>query len=241
MRRFKPLIVAVFAVFALGAVVAASAFAARGEKTPEINPIGSFTDATATGTTPKFIGKGLLGTSEIECFKGAESTGGFQTSLLGTFDILFKECLVDEPIVGLLLCTGSNDTANSSSILVLGTFHLRYLSSAKTKAALLYLVIPVKFTCVKESTTAEIEVKGCAGGEIGPINTVITLPRFFQNTLKKVSGTTRNEITKFENEAGTGEESCELEANENKGTFTESAEEATGNIYPTSATSEIIT
>jgi hypothetical protein len=238
MGRFKPLVLALFAVFALGAVVAGSAFAARGEKTPEINPIGLFTDEIAPGTTPALIGKGIFkATGEVKC-KDAPSTGGFQTSLLGTFDVLFLGCLVSEVI--LLLCTGLNDT-QESSILVLGTFHLRYLNSEKKKAVIAYLIIPVHFTCVNGSTKVLVEVKGCAAGEVGPINKTIALPEFFQNTLKKVAGTTRNEITRIENEAGNGEETCTLESHEGTGAYAASAEALVDNIYPLTTTSEIIT
>jgi hypothetical protein len=237
MRRFKPLILVLFAVFAVGAVVTASAFAARGEKTPEINPIGLFTDQSV-GVEPALIGKGIFkGTSEVKC-KDAPSTGGFQTSLLGTFKVLFLGCLVSEVL--LLLCTGLSAT-QTSAIETTGTFHLRYLNSEKKKAVIAYLIIPVHFTCASGETKVLIEVKGCAAGEVGPTGTPIKLPSFFQNTLKKVAGTTRNAITKIENEAGTGEETCALESHEGTGAYASSAEEITDDIYPNSTESEIIT
>jgi hypothetical protein len=238
MRQKRSFGLVLFAVLALGAVVAGSAFAARGEKTPEINPIGLFTDELAPGTAVSLIGKGIFkGEGSVSC-KDAPSTGGFQTSLLGTFDMLFLGCLVIEVI--LLLCTGLNDT-QESSILMLGTFHLRYLNSEKKKAVIAYLFIPVHFTCVNGSTKILIEVKGCLAGEVGPINKTIVLPEFYQNTFKKVSGTTRNEITRIENEAGNGEETCALELHEGTGAYAQAALTMTDNIYPLSTTSEIIT
>jgi hypothetical protein len=238
MGRFKPLVLVLFAVFALGAVVAGSAFA-RGTDTPEINPIGLFTDEIAPGSEqPVLVGKGIFkAVGEVKC-KDAPSTGGFQTSLLGTFDVLFLGCLVSEVV--LLLCTGLNDT-QESSILVLGTFHLRYLNSEKKTAVIAYLIIPVHFTCVNGSTKILVEVKGCAAGEVGPINKTIVLPEFFQNTLKKVAGTTRNTITRIENEAGNGEEECALESHEGTGAYASAAETLVDNIYPLTTTSEIIT
>jgi hypothetical protein len=238
MRRFRPLVLVLFAVFALGAVVAASAFAARGEKTPEIRPIGLFTDNSAPGTEPALIGKGIFkSTSEVIC-KDAPSTGGFQTSLLGTFKVLFLGCLVSEVL--LLLCTGLSAT-QTSAIETVGTFHLRYLNSEKKVAVIAYLIQPVHFTCVNGSTKILIEVRGCAAGPVGPINTVVRLPNFLQNTLKKVTGTQRNEVTRIENEAGNNEETCELESHEGTGSYAVSAETITDNIYPLSEEAEIIT
>src|SRR5580693_4368417 len=142
MSQPKSFVIVVLAVFALGAVAAGSAFAARGEKTPEMNPIGSFTDQTVG--TNEFVGKGLLGEEKVKC-PDALSTGGFQASLLGTFDILFSGCSFEE-LAKVFTCAGLNDTS-SSSVLWLGTFHLRYQGSAKTTAVLAYLIIPVHLTC----------------------------------------------------------------------------------------------
>jgi hypothetical protein len=237
MSRFKPLVLVLVAVFALGAVVAASA-SARGTDTPEITPIGSFTDNLAPGTTAALVGKGIFrAVSEVVC-TSAPSTGSFQTSLLGAFKVLFRGCLVSEVL--LLLCKGSTAT-EASAIETTGTFHLRYLNSAKKVAVIAYLIVPVKFTCVNGETKVEIETRGCAAGEVGPINTEIRLPNFLQNTLKKVARTTRNEITKIENEAGNGEETCALESKEGTKSFESAAETITDNIYPLTATSEIIT
>ena len=238
MRQKRSFGLVLFAVFVLGAVVAASAFAARGEKTPEITPIGLFTDSSAPGTEPALIGKGIFkATGEVKC-KDAPSTGGFQTSLLGTFKMLFLGCLVSEVL--LLLCTGLSATQTSAEEW-LGTFHLRYLNSEKKRAVIAYLFLPVHFICVNGSTKILIELRGCTAGPIGPINTLVKLPDFLQNTLKKVGGTTRNEVTRIENEAGNGEETCALELHEGTGAYAASALEMTDNIYPLSETAEIIT
>jgi hypothetical protein len=234
MSQRRPFVIVLLAVFALGAVATGSAFAARGEKTPEVNPIGSFTDQSVGEN--EFIAKGLLGEEALKC-PDALSTGGFQTSLLGTFDILFLGCKVEEA-GAKLACEGLNDT-NSSSVLWLGTFHLRYQGSAHTTAVLAYLIIPVHLTCKTSGLEALIEVKGCMAGQVGPTNVEIKLPESFVNTLKATG--VKNEITTIENEAGTGEESCKLEAKEGTGAFAEASVVATDHIYPLTAASEIIT
>jgi hypothetical protein len=232
MRQKRSFGVVLLAAFVLGAVVAASAFA---KATPEITPIGSFTDHTAPGTQPAVVGAGIFkGEAAVTC-EDVSSTGGFQTSLLGTFDWLFLGCLVDE--VELLLCTGLNDT-QKSSVLVLGTFHLRYLGNPKTTAVIAYLQIPVHFSCVGSLATILIEVRGCVAGTIGPTNQSIKLPSFYQSTFKRVK--TANAITVIENEAGTGTERCALESHEGTGAYAAFALEMTDNIYPLTATSEII-
>jgi hypothetical protein len=237
MRQKRSFGVVLLAVFVLGAVVAASAFA-RGTDTPEITPIGSFTDNLAPGTKVSLIGKGIFkAASEVVC-TSVPSTGSFKTSLLGSFKALIRGCLVSEVL--LLLCKGSTAT-EESAIETTGTFHLRYLNSAKKVAVIAYLIVPVKFTCVNGSTKLEIELRGCAAGEVGPINTEIRLPNFLQNTLKKVASTTRNEITKIENEAGNGEETCAFESREGTKSFESAALTMTDNIYALTATSEIIT
>jgi hypothetical protein len=201
--------------------------------TPSISPIGSFSDKS--GAT-KLIGKSVFGgRSEVTC-SSSTSTGGLKTALLGTFDMLFSTCLVNE--IELLLCTGLSST-QTSSILVLGTFHLRYLGPPKKTAVIAYLIIPVHFSCVGSLVTVLIEVRGCAAGQIGPVNIKVKSSEHFVATLKKVSGTTRNEITKIMNEAGTAEETCALESKEGTGAFESSAEEMTDEITP-NAESEII-
>jgi hypothetical protein len=234
MRRKRSFGLALLAIFVLGAVVAASAFAARGEKTPEISPIGLFTDQVVG--EPELVGKGIFSAEAGLRCKDALSTGGFQTSLLGTFDILFLGCLIKEVI--LLLCTGLTATQESTELWA-GTFHLRYLNREKKTAVIVYLFIPVHFTCKSGETKILIELKGCLAGEIGPINTKIELPQFYQNTFKRVR--TLNTITKIENEAGNGEETCALESHEGTGAYAAAALTMVEDIYPLTKTSEIIT
>src|ERR1700678_3507052 len=85
-------------------VLAVSALA---KPTPEIRPIGPFTDKSGIA---HLKGKGLFGEANITCATST-SIGSFITSLLGTFALLFNGCLVSEII--LLLCTGLEDTVTS--------------------------------------------------------------------------------------------------------------------------------
>ncbi len=236
MRRFRPLVVVLLGVFVFGGVVAVGASARKA--TPEILPVGGFTDKSGE---VKYAGKGLFGTSNIKC-ASSTSRDGFTNSLLGTFDLLIEKCLVSEA-GSLLLCTGLGDTAGSSSILVLGTFHLRYRETGtSTKSVLAYLLTPVHYTCVG-IIEALIEWRGCLAGEVTPVNTSITLtgsPNHFTLSLKKTSTATRNEITKIANEAGTALETCSLEAKQGTGPFEQLAVEAADEMFPTSTTAEIM-
>ena len=209
-------------VLAFGAVVAASASARKA--TPGIFPSNVL--FTSTSGPSSFGGSGILSSAEVKCTKD-EDTGGFLTSLTGTFDVLFLGCLL-KILSALFLCTGSNDKV-TSSILVLGSFRLRYREPTGTKAVVAFLITPVKFTCKEGTTEKAIEVKGCGAGEITPLNTKVKTSEHFTMNMTKAAAT-RNEITKIENEAGTGTETCQLEANESGGTFKEAAEETSDEI-----------
>jgi hypothetical protein len=237
MKQFRPLGLVLLVVFAFGAVVAASASARKA--TPEILPIAGFTDKSGPSA---LASPGLFGsTNTVACAKSV-STGAFQTSLLGTFDVLFEKCLLSS-ILGLFLCTGLGDTANSSSILVLGTFHLRYRelgTSAKTVVA--FLIKVVHFACVRGEETRLVLVRGCAAGEITPVNTPIKLPTpFVMKMTKEAAHESHNEITKIASETGTTLETCKLESSEDPGTTWEQSAEATEDeIFPKSSPAEIM-
>jgi hypothetical protein len=202
--------------------------------TPEIRPVLAFTDRSGEA---KLTGRSLLGASTVKC-ASSRSSGAFSNSLLGSFDMLFKGCLVEELSL-LLLCTGLEDT-ESSSILALGTFHLRYRKGATGAAVTAYLIKPVHFTCVTGSTSVLVEWKGCVAGAVGPLNRVVKSPEHFTVSLKKsVSSSTLQEITKIENETGTGEEACKSEAKEGTGALESAAVELVDEIYPVSTEAEI--
>jgi hypothetical protein len=204
--------------------------------TPGVLPErGAFTDE-AVGS-PEFVAKGLLGESAFECAH-APSLGSFITSLLGTLDVLFTGCLVNEIV--LLLCTGLMDTAGSSSMLALGTFHLRYREPAHGQSVFAFLLRPLHFTCVNGTTEVLLEAGGCIAGSIGPTNVPIKLPQYFVMTLGRSSVATRNEITKIENEAGNGEETCQLSAKEGTGAAAQASMTTTFHIFPLVADGEIM-
>jgi len=226
MRQFRPLALVLLVVLAFGAVVAASASARKA--TPGINPPNVlFTDK---GGLSIFAASGVLSGAEFKCAKN-ESTGGFLTSLRGTFDLLFLECLI-KVLSALYLCTGSNDKV-TSSILVLGSFELRYREPTGTRTVAAFLITPVKFTCKEGATEKTLEVKGCGAGEITPVNKAVKTGEHFTMFMTKAAAD-RSEITKIANEAGNGEETCQLDASENSGTFKEAVlattDEITGNV-----------
>jgi len=234
MRQFRPLVFVLLVVLAFGAVVAASASARKA--TPGITPSNVlFTDKSGVSV---FAGGSVVSGSKVECAT-SESTGGFLTSLTGTFDLLFLGCLVKITSV-LYLCTGSNDKV-SSSILVLGTFVLRYREpTPSTKTVAAFLITPVKFECVASgSPNKTIEVMGCAAGEVTPVNKAVVTGEHFTVFMTKSASADRNEITKIETETGSTEETCQLLANENGGTFKEAAEGTTDEIVGNVSSAEI--
>jgi len=236
MKLFRPLGLVLLVVFAFGAVVAASASARLA--TPGILPIAGFTDKSGPSA---LASPGLFGSTNTVACASSVSTGAFQTSLLGTFDVLFQKCLLST-ILGLFLCTGLGDTANSSSILVLGTFHLRYRELTGTKTVVAFLIKVVHFACVRSTETRLILVRGCAAGEITPVNKSIALPTPFVMNMTKVSKEeSHNTITKIADETGTTLTTCILESSEDPGTTWEQSAEATEDeIFPKSATAEIM-
>ena len=232
MKQFRPLVFVLLVVLAFGAVVAASASARK--TTPGINPSNVL--FTSTSGPSSFGASGLLEGVQVKCAKD-EDTGGFLTSLLATFDVLFLECLL-KLLSALFLCTGSTDTV-SSSILALGTLVLRYrFTGTSTNTVAAFLIAPVKFTCVSGGTQKAVEVKGCAAGEITPVNKAVVTGEHFTMFMTKAA-TDRNEITKIATETGSAEEACQLLANENGGTFKEAAEATTDEIVGNVASAKI--
>jgi len=232
MRQFKPLVLALFAVFAFGAVVVAGASARP--RTPSILPIGLFTDKSGAS---QFTGRGIFGTAAIKC-ASSTSTGGYKTSLLGTFNITFNQCLVNELV--LLLCTGL-DRNTTSNFTVLGTFHLRWRDSTGTRTVIAFLLIPVHFECRNGGTELLLEWVGCAAGEITPVGQRITLPTPYIMDLKVEStATTRNTITLIRSEEDTAFETCSLLARQGTAAFSQLGLETRDEIFPSSTTSEIM-
>jgi len=231
MRQFRLLVFVSLGVVVFGAVTAVSASARK--NIPGIVPIVLFPDKSGVS---KFVSSVGLSGAVIEC-ASSTSTGGFETSLLGTFDVLFLKCLVNV-LAKLFLCTGLSDTV-TSSVLVLGTFHLRYREATGTKSVVAFLIIPAHFTCKEGTTEKLIEVMGCAAGEITPVNKSVVTGEHFTMEMKKSSTASRNEITKIVKESGSGEETCQLESKEGTGAFGVSAEETTDEIVGNASSAKI--
>jgi hypothetical protein len=217
MKRFRLLGLAFLALLALCSVVSATASAEELRMLPEgtsTNPL-KFKDKSGAG---KFEIKG--GAAAFECKKDT-STGAFTSKRLGTFDILFEECLA-KSILGLLLCTGLGDKEKSSSILALGEFHLRRLLNNEPKHIVVFFLLKeVHLTC-EGAVNVLIRVKGCAAGLITPVG---TLTKTAKVTFTQTGGV--NTITEADNDAETGMEKCILLGSEGTGEFKQMGLEAT--------------
>jgi hypothetical protein len=219
MKRFRLLGLAFLALLTLGPIVSTTAASAEELR---ILPEGS-------GTNPlKF--KIKSGKSGFEVKGGAfpnecasdTGKGEFTSKRLGTFDILFEKCLINEGILGLLLCTGLDDTAKSSSILVLGEFHLRRLLNNEPKHIVVaFLIKEVHLTC-EGSINILIRIKGCMLGLITPVN---ALTKTAKVTLTQKGGV--NTITEADTDNEKGMETCILEASEGTGAFKQMGLETT--------------
>jgi hypothetical protein len=127
MRRFSLIGVTLLAAFALGAVMASSAFAL-----PEISKAGKWTGKSTSEPTLELLGGGL---TTIKC-KEAEGSGEDTSKMLGTFTIDFKSnCAAGG---GLVKCNSLGDAAGV--ILSGGTYH--YVDDVLTTLAIAILFLP---------------------------------------------------------------------------------------------------
>jgi len=151
MRLFKSLVVMLAAVCALGALMAASAFA-----------LPTVLAETAQKYTGKSIGKTELqqqgNAFSVKCASATGEGEGEAGKPLGPYHITFKTCEVLT-----VKCTGEGDEAGQ--ILNLGTSHLVYDSLGATLGAagvaILFLPSASKFTCGGLGT-----VETAAGGGV---------------------------------------------------------------------------
>jgi hypothetical protein len=134
MRKIKVLGLAIVAVFALGAMLASTAFA-----------LPSFLPGTAGTTwTGSAVGETELQSTSalaaVKC-KTASAEGSFTNNAEGPFHIDFKECTAAGG-----KCTGAGES--SGVILALGTDHLVWDALTTLSAAILFSIEPsVHFTC----------------------------------------------------------------------------------------------
>jgi hypothetical protein len=219
MQRLKTLGIAFLALLALGSIISASAASAEElQLLPQPSEKSPIKYKVKSGAV-KIQTKGK--TEAIECASDT-GTGAASSKRLGTFDLLLEKCLAKTSF-GLELCTGLGDKENSSSILVLGSYHLRRLSKAEPKHIMVaFLLKEVHLTCVVGVFSALFVVKGCMLGLITPVG---SLTKTNKISLKQTGGA--NEFTEVLNDAETATEKCILEESENEGSFTQVGWETT--------------
>lgn len=203
MKRFRMLGLALMAVFALGAVLSASAFAL-----PELLPQKAgtaFTGASVAGSEPE-----LVGPATVEC-KAATATGVQTNDTSGTFHISFTGCKA----LGFA-CKGSEASDGSGVILTLGSFDYVYDTLTPTLGvAVLFLPTETSFEC---TALAKIKVKG----EVLCLILEPTVSKTEHQFHCLAEGKKQLEKTWW-NDAGTAQ-TAELTSSLNGGAFSESSE-----------------
>jgi hypothetical protein len=195
MKRVRLLGLVFLAIFALGAVVSATASA---EEMPNMLP-GEGKEGTQKATS----GTGTLETASgkaVTCSKD-EGSGKSTTKKLGEFDILFSPC---NGSFGST-CWGLDDKESLLSVLVLGTWHLRYYSLPSHTVAIIFLIKHVHLWCKAGFILILILLLGCVAGKLTPTGTLTTK---FTATLNQTKG--KNEITVVDTEDNKSTEKCEL-------------------------------
>jgi hypothetical protein len=204
MQRLKLLVAALMAVFALGAMVSATASA---EELPNFLPLGTaanpvtFTDKSGKGTIETVGGKTISCTSDT-------STGEVTGPRLGKFDVLFLGCESSG-----IKCTGLKDTT-TGSVLLKGTFHIRTLLTEKKHVYIVLLLEHVHMSCL-----VLVLLLGCMAG-------LLLSPNVLSSTLtihfKQTKGV--QDVTEVASEgSGSTDEKCTLSTKIGTG-----AEEQTG-------------
>jgi hypothetical protein len=206
MKQVKLASLTFMATLALTGIAAATASA---EEKPNILPEAT-AKAPITGTIlstgATTFGNGIL---DIEAAKD-EGTFEMNNPKLGLFDLLFLEF---ESVTAGTKCTGLHDT-DEGSVLLLGTFHVRdYKEATNLRTALIYLLLPVHFTC-GVAVPVLIVLSGCVAGALTPEN---VLTKVLSVLLKEGSNGKDNAIITVLNEANTKEEACQLLAKEGSG------------------------
>jgi hypothetical protein len=218
MRFIKLSVAALVAVFALGAVIAASAFAL-----PTILP------TTANSFTGKKAGSGeaileKANGEKVECSKATGNNGTVESNRhLGLFHISFEGCKA----FGFIGCTGLGD--NSGIILTLGSWHLVYdtLGSSLSSAgvAILFLVGEVHFSC-----SIELVIVPLGGMVLCLILNPTALTKVFEFHCTKGRNAGEAGETTYYNEAGTLTNIVALTSNKNERGAENSNEQALGFI-----------
>jgi len=152
MKRLKVVVLALMAVFALGALASSTAFGADPEALPTANE--SYTGESGPGTLRTLGGKEIVCTS-------ATASGSF-SGRTGTLHGDLKGCKSEG---GLVTCTGLGEA--SGVILTLGSGLLVYDSLSPLGVAILGTLTPVHFSC----SIVLVEKSGKALCLITPIET----------------------------------------------------------------------
>jgi hypothetical protein len=197
MRHLKALGVAFAALVVLGAT-AASAFATLPVLLAQKFPLHlDFADNGKTATTletasgTKLTGKGLL------LLLLASSQGS-----LGLYLTLFLNVALGE--------TKCNTSGDATGEVLLGNneYHLVFASLSPLVLGLALLVAEFEFKCGLVS----IKVRGCALAKVTDPKTETEEVELATGELKGSATKGKNELTEFDNEAGTGKVSCRLES-----------------------------
>jgi hypothetical protein len=177
MQRIKLLGLAILAVFALSAVVSATAFGSE---------ISVLSKAKVSTSNLKFSGTSkketvftiLNGFAKTKCPEVVTEGQQEGTGLLGTFHLHWKGCTTN--LGGT--CTGLNDTAEPGTILALGTFHLVYDklgAGAELGVAMLFLLEHVHYTCeggfVPKTLVLVLGEVLCLVKPVGTLTTALTI------------------------------------------------------------------
>jgi hypothetical protein len=185
MHRFKVFGLALMAVFALAAVVEATANAGS-----MILP--EFTTKTGWEGTS---GVGKLTTAagdEIKCATGTNTGKTEASGKLGTFNITFKTCKSEKPIAN---AECSSTGAAKETIVTGGTWHLVLTTiSGADKHLIWFLVSPLVVKC----SIFEFKISGNVLGSISPANTLTKIYTLGVN----VPTAGNQEFTTFENDSG---------------------------------------
>jgi hypothetical protein len=162
---------------------------------------------TSTEATFSSKGEGLA----VKCKATSVGSGSseLKTDKSGTLDVLFSECKSSG-----LTCTGLGDTAGTIS--VEGEYRLRYATLSPKTVSLALLLNAFHFTC----SIVLVIIRGCLGGLVEPINKSTEVLKLAY----KQKGPGEQEPSKIFNEEGSAEESCQMEASINGGSYVPASE-----------------
>ena len=197
MKISRLLLVSLVAVFALGALMASSAFAL-----PEILSSGGVTEFTgkSVGETNLHV---VRSSTKVSC-RSATAEGSVEANNhLGLFHIDFKTCSARLGETSLGTCTGLSE--ESGVILSLGSWHLVWDSlstGAGLKVAILFLVASVHFSCRPVIGSEKLFVVSSGGMVLCLIQNPAALTKVFEFQCNETRAG-GPEDTKYYNESGT--------------------------------------